>query len=99
IQYFGDATTPVRIAVTILLLFPVGCVLGTLFPIGMTVANERHRFLTPWLWGINGAGSVLGSVLTILASMWVGITASLVIGLACYVVALAVWIKRRSLVN
>ena len=52
--------------------------------------------LTPWLWGINGAASVLCSVLAIVVALSAGITASFWFGVACYVAALAAyWLSTR----
>jgi hypothetical protein len=41
----------------------------------------------PWLWGINGVGSVLGSVATIAIAISAGFTQALVVGAACYLAA------------
>ncbi len=70
-------------------LFPIGFMMGMPFPIGMKAASASPaaRDLTPWLWGINGATSVLASVLAIVIAMAWGISASFWTGFACYVVA------------
>jgi hypothetical protein len=81
--------TPVRIAIAGLTLFPLGLVLGLAFPLGMKLAFDRHGAITPWLWGINGAASVCGSVLAILISMFVGISATYWLGFVFYCIALA----------
>jgi predicted membrane-bound spermidine synthase len=77
-----------RIATAVVLLFPLGFVLGLMFPLGMSFAEERYPALTPWMWGINGAASVCGSVLAVLVAMSAGITASYWTGVLCYVGAL-----------
>src|SRR5262249_53869415 len=63
IHAFAASTTPVRIAVAIALLFPIGLLMGMAFPLGMRAATGRAPALTPWLWGINGATSGCASVL------------------------------------
>jgi predicted membrane-bound spermidine synthase len=58
LQFFKASVTPVRIAVAIAILAPIGLLMGTAFPLGMQWASKRNGALTPWLWGINGASSV-----------------------------------------
>ena len=57
---------------------------------GMKVASLRRdgEGLTAWLWGINGAMSVIASVLSVVIAMSFGIPASWWTGVACYAVAL-----------
>ncbi len=81
--------TPVRILVAITLIAPLGLFMGMAFPLGMKAASGRAAALTPWLWGINGATSVCGSVLAVVVALSFGITASFWSGFACYVLALA----------
>ncbi len=49
--------------------------MGIPFPIGMKLAQTRISGLVSWLWGVNGAASVCGSVLAIFISYLVGINA------------------------
>jgi hypothetical protein len=88
IKSCADQNTAMRITVTVLALFPVGLVLGIFFPAGMGLAIKKYRPLTPWLWGINGAASVCGSVLSVLISMCVGISWTYVAAVLCYALAL-----------
>jgi hypothetical protein len=81
-------TTPVRIAAAVLLLFPAGVFMGMAFPLGMKLAVTRARELTPWLWGLNGAASVLASVLAVCIALTWSISTAFWTGVACYVVAL-----------
>jgi hypothetical protein len=87
IRMFQAATTPLRIAVAIALLLPIGFLMGTALPLGMRAAATRASILTPWLWGINGATSVLASVLAVAISLHVGIAASFWAGVGCYAAA------------
>src|SRR6185312_15800538 len=56
------ASTPVRIGAAAGMLLPMGFVMGLPFPLGLRGAAKRSG-LVPWLWGVNGAASVLCSVL------------------------------------
>jgi hypothetical protein len=89
IASFADAETPVRIAVSGALLAVMGVPMGMAFPIGMRIAVASREALAPWLWGINGATSVLASVLAVVIAMASGISAAFWTGVASYAVALA----------
>lgn len=85
VRELEGATTPVRIAVAVSILLCIGVFMGMPFPLGMKVAVSERAELTPWLWGINGAASVLCSVLATVVSLTQGITAAFWLGVACYV--------------
>ena len=82
-------TTPIRIIAAVVLLFPPGMFMGMAFPLGMKLAAERARELTPWLWGLNGAASVVASVLSVCIALAWSIPAAYWTGCAAYGVALA----------
>ncbi|HVU05623.1 MAG TPA: hypothetical protein VHE30_27935 [Polyangiaceae bacterium] len=81
------ASTPVRILSAATLLLPMGFVMGLPFPIGLGAAKSRPE-LVPWLWGVNGAASVLCSVLATVVALSLGISASFWAGVLCYAGAL-----------
>jgi hypothetical protein len=83
------ASTPARIAVSALLLFPSGFFMGMAFPLGIEKAQAaRGGAPTAWYWGINGAFSVISSVLALAVAVFWGVTVTLLVGLTAYVVAL-----------
>jgi predicted membrane-bound spermidine synthase len=86
-KYFVASSTPVRIAVAISLLVPIGFVMGTAFPLGMKLASRNASALTPWFWGINGATSVIASVLALIVALASGITSAYWLGWAFYLIA------------
>jgi hypothetical protein len=89
LQAFAASATPVRIAIAVAMLFPLGLAMGTAFPIGMRAAVARAPALAPWLWGINGATSVCASVLAVAVALTAGISASYWTGAACYTIAVS----------
>ena len=89
IASFSDAETPVRIAVSGALLAAIGVPMGMAFPMGMRLAVASREALAPWLWGVNGATSVLASVLAVVIAMASGISSAFWTGVASYGVALA----------
>jgi hypothetical protein len=89
------ATTPVRIAVAVALLFPPGMLMGTAFPLGMRLAATKAPALGPWLWGVNGATSVLSSVLAMVIALSSSISTAFWAGVVCYGAALLAY-RRAS---
>ena len=98
VRTFEGAVTPVRIAVAIAILFPLGFLMGMAFPLGMKVASARSASMTPWLWGTNGAASVCASVLAVAVALSAGISAAFWTGCAFYVLAVGafVWARRPA---
>jgi hypothetical protein len=80
-----SAEMSVRIIWSALVTGLVGLVLGTLFPSGIRFV-DRDRGL-PIALGINGATSVVGSILSILVSVIWGIAASFAVAAMFYVIA------------
>lgn len=77
-----------KIAVSIALLAPMGMLMGMPFPAMMKRVHAGAKEMIPWCWGLNGATSVLGSVSGVIIALAYGFSASLLVGLAAYVVAL-----------
>lgn len=87
-----------RAGVAILVTAPAGFLMGFGFPTGMRLAEQFSKSPTPWLWGVNGAAGVIGSVLAVMVSLTYGIHVSLLIGALCYllVIPVALLIGARS---
>ena len=81
-------TTAIRILAAVVLLFPAGMFMGMAFPLGMKLAATRAQELTPWLWGLNGAASVLASVLSVCIALTWSISTAFWVGWLCYLMAL-----------
>jgi spermidine synthase len=65
---------------------PLSLMLGCCFPVGMRLVGQLTDVGTAWMWGVNGAAGVLASVAAVGVSMWVGISANLVLAAVCYLV-------------
>jgi hypothetical protein len=87
LQTFQSSPTPLRIAIAGTTLAAMGVFMGTAFPLGMRVALRTRPALGAWLWGINGATSVLASVAAVVIAMAFGISVSFWCGVACYALA------------
>ena len=97
IHAFSSSTTPKRILAATGILLPLGFALGSAFPLGLKLASRRAESLTPWLWGVNGATSVCGSVLAVIVSLGAGISSCFWAGFSFYALAFVAfaWGVRR----
>jgi hypothetical protein len=95
----AGGTTVERIGTSLALLAPLALLMGMPFAIGMSAASRRTGAPTAFLWGVNGAMSVVASVLGALCAMFFGINVTFGAGFVAYAVAAAalVVIVRRSL--
>jgi spermidine synthase/MFS family permease len=75
-----------RALISGILLFPLGFLMGIPFPSGMRMIRHSYSKDIPWMWGINGTFSVLGSVSAIVIAMTSGFTGALVSGALGYFV-------------
>lgn len=81
---------PLRIAIVVIALAPLGVLMGFFFPAGIRAVGMRSIAFVPWAWGINGCTSVYGSVIAILLAMVFGFNIALAIGTAIYASAFVV---------
>ncbi len=81
-----------RLAVTGLALSPAGMLMGLPFPGGIRwmVEEKRAGSLIPWSWAVNGAASVIASVLAALLALTYGFSWVFWLGALCYAGALMV---------
>ena len=89
-----------RSAACFLAVLPLAFVLGIPFPscIQMLTVNKQERYI-PWLYGVNGLMSVLGSVLAVILSMLVGFTPTYFAGLLFYLcIPFLLFFSRKSII-
>jgi hypothetical protein len=77
--------TVARFALAIPVIALPGLYMGMAFPVGMQIVRRYHPALVPWGWGVNGAFSVLASIVAIVLSLNVGLKATLLSGVFCYI--------------
>jgi hypothetical protein len=82
-----DLPLAARCAVAALLVAPIGLLLGVPFPAGLTALSRGRSEILPWAWGLNGALSVAGSVLTRVVSTGAGFSTVLACLAVLYVTA------------
>jgi len=83
---------PAKLAMSGLLLIPLGFAMGMPFPSGLralsTVSSQAKHGAVEWAWAMNAASSVLGSVLAIVIAVQFGLTVTLTCGAAAYAIAI-----------
>jgi hypothetical protein len=72
-----------RTAVVLGFAAPISVLLGLCFPIGVRLTSDTPAVVA-WAWGVNGAFSVLASILAVGLSIWVGIDANFWVASALY---------------
>jgi len=80
----------------LLLVAPLGFVLGMPFPLGLRLAMRRSSALGSWAWGVNGFFTVIGTVLALMLGMMIGFRMVLLLACACYLAGLLAlaWLQR-----
>jgi hypothetical protein len=87
---------PLKMALTVVLIAPLGFLMGMPFPTGLQRLEEWHSPSVRWAWSLNAAASVLGSVGALMCSIYLGLIQTLIIGGLLYVAALAVVERVRA---
>jgi hypothetical protein len=90
-QTLGTPLT-IRVLLTVVMLAPLGLVLGMFFPLGIRRAVEIHEDLVPWAWAVNGCASVTGTVLTVMLAMSFGFTRVWTLSVVVYAIGVAVFL-------
>jgi hypothetical protein len=87
-----------RLIVAVVGLVPLGLLMGMPFPNGLALLEriepEHAPTLIAWGWGVNGAVSVVASILAALLALSFGFSAVLAVGAACYVGA---WVTAKAI--
>jgi hypothetical protein len=83
-----------RIALALLLIAPLGLVMGMPFPSGLRQTGTGSLPAPPFYWGLNGVMSVIGSIATVFVALMAGFQAAMLMGCGCYV--LAALMSRRA---
>jgi hypothetical protein len=78
------APLAVRLIVAVVALAPPGLLMGMPFPKGMALLEQKAPALIAWAWGVNGATSVVASILAALLALSWGFSVVLAVGATCY---------------
>jgi hypothetical protein len=81
-------TTASKAMLAIAFLAPLGFVMGMPMPLGISWLRRTSPALIPWAWGVNGAASVLGSILTMMIAVNFGFNQALIVAIGLYISAI-----------
>lgn len=84
VRVFLPAGMGTKTLVAVGLVAVVATPMGMLFPSAIRWLDHRKVDMTCWVWGMNGVGSVLGSVGATILSLNFGIHVVFLTGMACY---------------
>jgi hypothetical protein len=87
---------PVKIAMTVAMVAPLGFVMGMPFPTALRRLERWHAPSVRWAWSLNAAASVMGSVGALVCAIYLGLIQTLIIGGLFYLGALAVVARARG---
>jgi hypothetical protein len=91
-----EAPIPVKVVIAVIVMFPLGILMGFFFPTGMRLVGSANHASTPWYWALNGVFGVLCSALAVFVSLYISISTNFYIGAACYsAVLIAIALMKR----
>lgn len=79
----------IRQLYSIILLIPLGILMGMPFPLGIAITNQYSSRIIPWALCVNGCASVLGSVMAMIIALAWGFTGTLICAAGAYLMGLA----------
>jgi hypothetical protein len=81
-----------RVLLSLVLIAPLGACMGVCYPALLRLAGAKQGRWVAWIWGVNGAASVLGSVAAVALAVGLGTSWGLWAGAGVYAVAaLGLW--------
>ena len=84
---FEASPIAIRAAAAVLMVAPVGLLMGFGFPTGMALVNAVDTRPTPWFWAINGAAGVLAASIAVAVNIAFSISTSIWLSAVCYLLA------------
>jgi hypothetical protein len=88
-----------RFIIAVLLIIPLGLLMGMAFPLGIRLLEQDGRSMIPWVWGINGACSVMGSIIAWGFSLNFGYNFTLWAATAVYGCAFLIMVLKPSVAH
>ena len=86
-RVFIAETLPTRCLLVVAAIAPFAFLMGMPLPLGVRLLPETAVPWLPWLWGLNGVASVLGSALVVAVALQVGFRVAALLPALCYLLA------------
>ena len=77
-----------RLIATIVIIAPLGLLMGMPFPLGVRMLTRSREPLIPWAWAANGCASVLGSILPTILALSLGFSKVFLVAGVTYLASL-----------
>ena len=87
----GSWPIAVRLVAGLVGIAPLAFAMGLPFSLGLARLARGAPDFVAWAWGLNGCASVIAAIAALLLAMAIGLRATLLCGLALYVVAVYAW--------
>jgi len=78
------------------MIFPLGFCLGMPFPLGILAIEKQPTGAVAWAWGVNGLFTVIGGLLSVVLSVFIGFKVTVLVALALYALALSMFSRMRQ---
>ncbi|GJL81679.1 MAG: hypothetical protein DHS20C01_13130 [marine bacterium B5-7] len=78
----------IRMLIASLMLVPVGFFLGMPFPIGISLARFKPQGTVAWCWAMNGLCTIVGGLLSVVLSLYLGFTLTIIAASMLYLLAM-----------
>ena len=88
--------THLKILIVAAVVFPLGFLMGMPFPSALRLAAATGQDVIEWVWAVNAAATVLGSVAAVFVFVLLGITWAVILGGAAYGVSAILMNRMRS---
>ncbi|MBI2558963.1 hypothetical protein HYW20_06600 [Candidatus Woesearchaeota archaeon] len=85
-----------RISISILILMPLGILIGMPFSIGISKLGQKNKEMIPGAWAINGIFSVVGSIFAVVFALNLGFRKTMLISAATYFIAYICFYKMHQ---
>lgn len=77
----------------VLILLPLGLLMGLPFPLGLDQMESQSPGWVPWAWAVNGCASVIAAVLAAILSLSTGFSTVMWVGAAAYACCVIIYIR------
>src|SRR5262249_48041468 len=95
---FEASPIVIRAAAAVLMVAPLGLLMGFGFPSGMALVNALDTRPTPWFWAINGAAGVFAASIAGAVNIPLSVSTRIFLSAICYLLvgAVALALVRES---
>jgi hypothetical protein len=91
ITAFMEFSFPLRVLLALLIISPLGFLMGLPFPFGIAVLEKTAPSFIPWAWSINACSASVGASLSMVLALHGGFTLVTVLAAGCYLSALILY--------